>query len=609
MTIIKGQLAIANINVSVNNWEARSYDQLTGQLLGSTDVVSSVYYPADWVLPCGNTLGTTQVTITPKAGKYWQTSYSPAENELCVASSSENLFIYKAIDTPQVLKDLLWDNVVIKMTMEGDYVDEKEHAITLGGDAPNTYDQPWYNPTNDDGEFIGAGYVDFSPAATPNHLIIESVDVEAGTDDFCIEFWASAGYGDGSGYLLSLGNPSESTGIGIRYDYGAGTLTLVHNDSDLANISWPAYDWRFFTLTRSDGTATLWRNGEPLATASLSASLSGDMAIGGRIGTSPDQALITFVDFRYTLGTPRYTEAFGTPQAMNTTYGPASTGVAEPEWPITLSSTVEDGDVTWQCMSRMVQPITHGWFKPERNTASTDALSANVVLLVPFSSDSWDLKSSTLWKDWPTFSMDYSITPPPGGYGCGRFNGGNAITDNLDYEGLIYKADSSCDLGTGDFTIEFWIKVTNATQIGNSYQTPAVFELGWSGESGGIKVEYTALAENEQFLVYIFRDFVRGYSIPVEMLEGTTETDWLHIAVSRQTGMARTFLNGEQVEEFEYTDDLHANNTYVNRPTFSIGGTVDTQGTFDGYMADVRVTKGVARYWSTFTPPTARFSD
>jgi len=35
-------------------------------------------------------------------------------------------------------------------------------------------------------------------------------------------------------------------------------------------------------------------------------------------------------------------------------------GATEPNWPITPGQTVSDGGITWECVERLVQPITHG---------------------------------------------------------------------------------------------------------------------------------------------------------------------------------------------------------------------------------------------------------
>ena len=64
------------------------------------------------------------------------------------------------------------------------------------------------------------------------------------------------------------------------------------------------------------------------------------------------------------------------------------------------------------------------------------------------------------------------------------------------------------------------------------------------------------------------------------------------------------FLNGTQTGS-TYTDS----NVYVNaslRPYIGVSG-YNGLGFFPGYIDDLRVTKGVARYTATFTPPAAAF--
>jgi hypothetical protein len=78
---------------------------------------------------------------------------------------------------------------------------------------------------------------------------------------------------------------------------------------------------------------------------------------------------------------------------------------------------------------------------------------------------------------------------------------------------------------------------------------------------------------------------------------------WQHIAVSRSGSSCKIFVNGLQVIDTTITGAL------ANGGLNQIGGRSAFPTTLNGYIDDLRITKGVARYTSNFTPPTLPFPD
>jgi hypothetical protein len=76
----------------------------------------------------------------------------------------------------------------------------------------------------------------------------------------------------------------------------------------------------------------------------------------------------------------------------------------------------------------------------------------------------------------------------------------------------------------------------------------------------------------------------------------------VHVAVSRSGTSLKMFFDGVQVasatDSTSFTD-----NAYGVR----IGGS--SGYSFNGYIDDLRITKGYARYTANFTPPSAPFPD
>ena len=84
---------------------------------------------------------------------------------------------------------------------------------------------------------------------------------------------------------------------------------------------------------------------------------------------------------------------------------------------------------------------------------------------------------------------------------------------------------------------------------------------------------------------------------------------WYHIAVSRSGTDLKAFVNGSQIGS-TITDSTNFSGAAGSRPLrigrWQYGG--GTNGYLNGYAQDIRITKGLARYTTTFTPPTAEFN-
>ena len=153
--------------------------------------------------------------------------------------------------------------------------------------------------------------------------------------------------------------------------------------------------------------------------------------------------------------------------------------------------------------------------------------------------------------------------------------------------------------GTGDFTIEFW---ANSNNVSGSNQL-GFFQMSTS--TGGFNTSYTTGIHITQGVSGSAAGTLNG-GIALNVLGtwiGSTSPviatgSWYHIAVTRQSGSVRLFVNGVQAgSTVSVTGAVDAQNLVV-------GGYYNTNYLYHGYLDDFRITRGVARYTGNFTPPT-----
>jgi hypothetical protein len=172
-------------------------------------------------------------------------------------------------------------------------------------------------------------------------------------------------------------------------------------------------------------------------------------------------------------------------------------------------------------------------------------------------------------------------------YGTGSlsFNG------STDY--LYQQSSQNTNFGTGDFTMEGWFYQTGlATNYPGIISNPAPF----SG-AGAWAVLSSHISSGVRKLQVYFYD----YSVGSPLLLGTTtlsDNTWYYFAFTRSGTTFRLFLNGTIEATVTYSGNFVSTSAMVV-------GCNQTNYFFQGYIDDIRITKGYARYTSNFTPPTA----
>jgi hypothetical protein len=147
-------------------------------------------------------------------------------------------------------------------------------------------------------------------------------------------------------------------------------------------------------------------------------------------------------------------------------------------------------------------------------------------------------------------------------------------------------------LGTGNFTIEFWVYFNSG--LGSDI---VLYDSRPLTTNGVYPTLYVNSSSQLSYVVSGTDQITSGSAF--------SATTWYHVALCRSSTSTKMFINGTQVGS-TYTDS----NNYLNparRPVIAINGYNETAAPLNGYIDDLRVTKGVARYTTTFTPPTQAF--
>ena len=401
-------------------------------------------------------------------------------------------------------------------------------TITKNGDVKVTSVNPFgivNTGSKGSAYFDGTGDYIISDTVTNNRF-----DLDA---DFCVEGWF---------YFTSLAGDQGVWGLqpangyaGIRLTTESNlTLVLISAQNTLngtvTSSTAPIINqWNHIAVTRNANTVTIWLNGISVGsstTATTGAWVGTNVfAIVGGSRNYGNGNLMSFPggyisNFRVIKGLPVYTTAFTPPTTE-------------------LSVTAQTKLLTLQ----KNQSFNNYNFKEtsQNNFVLTKTGNPSLVAFNPYMPHGWSV----------------------------YFDGSDSLS---------IPSSANLALGTGDFTIELWVKPLNSNNR----------LISWAGTGGPLV--YTNSSNQLTFANYGVADLLTtSGTVPLNL--------WSHCAVTRQDTTLRLFINGTLAAST-------TNSTNFGQVAVNLG--VDSSTVYlKGYLSNVRVIKGTALYTSTFTPPTS----
>ncbi len=462
--------------------------------------------------------------------------------------------------------------------------------------------------------------------------IPDSSDFNFGSDDFTLEMWIHwTAFSGHSSFMSCPKGGSEEQGMYwylhndgtgsdamyFRWRNTAGTrVGYMWNEASLGFV---VDTWYHIAVVRNGETLKLYVNGVEQVPDTTEAAIGsttlndcdGSWFIGGHWNSSMGST--GHIDEVRISNTARYTANFT----------PESAAFANPViLPIGSIEFVEGAEPSAVQGSSIIYATSSGMFVKD-SVGTVTALTANASLN---NADQIELTSVTAtptgtagtgqllhWdrsgEDDPytkllihadgAFTGDSSVTPhtvtvngPLLADAQSKFGGKSFIFDGNN-DDLTIANHADFEMGAGDFTVECWYK----TSAGGGQWANPIIAYGTNTAAGSSWKIYGG----EYLWGYIWSG---STDYNVTATTATNDDQWHHVALCRNGDTMKIFIDGTEEDSVSVTgitcNDAAAATLYVG---------TDGAGTrYTGYIDEIRISKGVARYTANFTPPTAPFT-
>ena len=439
--------------------------------------------------------------------------------------------------------------------------------------------------------------------------------MSSASSTYTLSMWVKrSAIGTSNRYLFSSGN----AGLGIRFTSGAEDLyvyngaTATYSNVALRDLS----AWYHIVFSVNSLSATIYVNNSAILTGASAAALSttsnassiGRYYSSGSGGAYFDGYLadVHFIDGQALAPTdfgetdsdnnwnPKtYSGTYGTngfhldfsDNSSNAALGDDSSGNNN-DWTVNNISVVTGGPTSVASASGAL-PIfntTDTYGSTKGSGLRADSNASALSLCVPMGTStglSLTDESPTGRTSSVSTLSNTSVTNSTSNF---KFYGGSASFNGTSSK-LTTSATSDFLFGTGDFTFEGWFYQTSQ----NTYNS--VLEIGNHLITSGIIFIVSNLGN-----ATIYAGGFVG-SAPI------TLNKWNHIAYVRESGVLRIYVDGVLGSTNNFTGDLTSTAGGVTiGTTHSIGA---TGYYYPGFMQDLRIYKGLAKYTSNFNPPSS----
>lgn len=307
----------------------------------------------------------------------------------------------------------------------------------------------------------------------------------------------------------------------------------------------PAYAWSHLVLTRQNNRLRYFLNGELIGTSTSSVQVNTD---GNAVGINGG---VNFTGDAGYIAESRFIKG-SVPLAYNTAVTTTNTQIFIPP----------------------TSPIS---------TTSQNANSSQVIALVSYTNAG--IFDQTMMNVLETVG-DAKVSTAQYKYGTGSI----ALDGTGDW--LVSPVSTNFDFGTGDFTIECWFRLnslaSNYYVIGGNYNAGASDEWLFQVQNNG-SIRFLTSADST-------------FASPSPAI---TTNQWYHLAATRSGSTIRLFIDGTSIRSYTNANSLGSSSKKLY---WGIQAN-ESSWPFNGYLDDIRITKGYARYTSNFTAPSSAFKD